>query len=120
MDWADTDAAGCMHFIAGLRYAERAETGLRRSLGILQDWVNYPVRGVEASYHVMPRFEDELEVRIRLESVGDTSLKWVWEIVRGTETCIEGRHTAVHVDSQFRPQPFPSEVRATLESLPGD
>jgi YbgC/YbaW family acyl-CoA thioester hydrolase len=120
VDLADTDASGSMHFIAGLRYAERAETGLRRRLGILSDWVDYPMRGVEASYDVIPRFDDELEVRLRLESVGRTSLKWVWEIVRGADMCIQGRHTAVHVDSEFRPQPFPPEVRAALESLPGD
>ena len=117
VEWADIDPSGHMHFTAGLRYAQRAEASIRRRLGILDDWVDYPLREVEATCHVMPRFDDEVQVRIRLESVAKTSLRWVWEIVRGDETCMEGRHCAVHVGSQLLPEPFPPEVRAALESL---
>jgi len=109
-----------MHFSAGFRYAERAEAGLRRSLDLLDDWGDYPRRAVAAEYHAFPRFDDELEVRIRLEALGQTSITWAWEIWRAEELCVEGRHTVVHVDSTDRPEPMPPKVRARLEDLLGN
>ena len=117
VDWFDTDSSGFMHFSAGFRYAERAEAGLRRSLGLLDDWGDYPRRAVEAEYHILPKFDDELEVRIRLEKLGRTSMTWVWEIRRSDELCVEGRHSVVHVDATDVPEPMPPKVRAALENL---
>lgn len=117
VSWADTDAGGGMHFSAGLRYAEAAEAGFRRRLGILDDWGRYPRRTISATFHSMLRFDDELEVRLRLESVGTTSISWAWEIVRGAELCIEGRHVAVHVGADQRPRPLPAAVRSSLEQM---
>jgi acyl-CoA thioester hydrolase len=112
--WADTDAGGRIHFTAALRYAEIAETGLRRQAGLLGDWGDYPRKRVEAEYHRVLRFEDEVDVRIRAEGVGRTSITWAWEIVREGEVCIEGRHVVVHVDRQGRSTPVPDTLRRAL------
>jgi acyl-CoA thioester hydrolase len=112
--WSDTDAGGRIHFTAALRYAELAENGLRRKLGLLADWANYPRRHVEAEYRAVLAFEDELAVRIRPERLGRTSITWSWEIERAGETCVTGRHTVVHVDSRGRPSPLPAAVRESL------
>ena len=112
--WADTDAGGRIHFTAAFRYAEIAETGLRRSLGLLEDWGDYPRRRVEADYHQVLRFEDEVDVRIRPERVGTTSIAWAWEIVRGEEVCVAGRHVVVHVDASGRSSAVPGVVREAL------
>jgi YbgC/YbaW family acyl-CoA thioester hydrolase len=112
--WADTDAGGRIHFAAALRYAEIAETGLRRSLGLLEDWGDYPRRRVEAEYHRALRFDDQVDVRIRPERVGTTSIAWAWDIVRGDEMCVEGRHVVVHVDSEGRSAALPGAVRDAL------
>lgn len=117
VEWADTDSGGLMHFTAGFRYAERAEAGLRRSLGLLDDWGDYPRRAVDAEYHVLPRFDDVLEVRIRLETLGRTSITWTWQIWRAEELCVEGRHSVVHVNAEQAPEPLPPQVRAGLETL---
>jgi len=109
--WPDTDAAGGMHFSAGLRYAETAEAGFRRTLGILGDWGQYPRRTISATFHAMPQFDDELEVRLRLDAIGTTSMSWAWEIVCRAQLCIDGRHVAVHVDAEQRPQALPPNVR---------
>jgi acyl-CoA thioester hydrolase len=119
VDWADTDSGGFMHFIAAFRYAERAEAGLRRNLGLLDDWGDYPRRSVEAEFHAQPRFDDELEVRIGLDRLGQTSITWTWEISRAEELCAEGRYSVVHVDAADKPERIPLEVRATLEGLLG-
>ena len=113
--WSDTDAGGRIHFTAALRYAENAENGLRRRLGILDDWGDYPRRRVEADYRRVLVFDDEVDVRIRAERVGTTSITWAWEIVHDGEVYVDGRHTVVHVDDQGRPVPLSSEVRERLE-----
>jgi acyl-CoA thioester hydrolase len=112
--WSDTDAGGRIHFTAALRYAELAENGLRRKLGLLADWGDYPRRHVEAEYLAVLAFEDEFEIRIRPQRLGETSITWSWEIERGGEVCVSGRHTVVHVDDGGRPSPLPASVREGL------
>jgi YbgC/YbaW family acyl-CoA thioester hydrolase len=112
--WVDTDAGGRIHFTAAFRYAEAAETALMRSLGLLDGWGDFPRRRVEADFRVVLRFADELEVRIRPERVGRTSITWAWEILRDGESCIDGRHTVVHVDSHGNSAPLPDDVRTAL------
>ena len=114
VQWVDTDAGGRIHFTAAFRWAEAAETGLIRSLGLLEGWGDYPRRAVEAEFRQVLVFEDELETTIRVERVGTTSVTYAWEIRRGGEVAVEGRHTVVHVDAEGRPSPLPDAVRAQL------
>ncbi|PWU23673.1 MAG: 4-hydroxybenzoyl-CoA thioesterase [Candidatus Rokuibacteriota bacterium] len=113
--WVDTDAGGRIHFTAAFRWAEQAETGLMRSLGLLERWGSYPRRRVEAEYHKVLRFEDEIETTIRVERVGRTSITYVWAITKDAEAYVEGRHTVVLVDEQGRPKELPEQMRAVLE-----
>ncbi len=115
--WADTDASSRIHFTAAFRFAEVAETGLRRRLGLLEDWADYPRRHAEAEYRAVLVFEDEVDVAIRPARLGRTSITWEWEIRRAGETCIVGRHTVVHVDEVGRSSPLPGSVRGALEAF---
>jgi acyl-CoA thioester hydrolase len=112
--WVDTDAGGRIHFTAAFRYAELAETSLMRELGLVDELVDYPRRRVEADFRAVLRFEDEVEVTIRPERIGTTSITWAWEIARDGEVCVEGRHTVVHVGPDGRPAPLPDKVRERL------
>ncbi|MBA2359194.1 MAG: acyl-CoA thioesterase [Actinobacteria bacterium] len=113
--WIDTDAGGRIHFTAAFRYAEAAETELMRSVGLLGgEWADYPRRRVEAEYRQVLVFDDEVEVRLRVERLGTTSVTYAWEITRAGALCIEGRHTVVHVDREGRPSPLPARVRSAL------
>jgi acyl-CoA thioester hydrolase len=112
--WVDTDAGGRIHFTAAFRYAEQAETALFRKLGLVDQLVDYPRRRVEADFRSVLRFEDEVSVEIRADRIGTTSITWAWEISRGGEVCVEGRHTVVHVGADGRPAPLPDEVRDRL------
>src|SRR2546428_4431538 len=108
--WVDPDAGGRIHFTAVFRWAEAAETALGRSLGMLDDWGDYPRRAVEAEYLSVLRFEDEIEIELRPDHVGTTSITYGWEIRRDGEVCIRGRHTVVHVDADGRPAALPTEL----------
>jgi acyl-CoA thioester hydrolase len=112
--WVDTDAGGRIHFTAPFRWAEAAETALRRRLGIIEDWGVYPRRRVEADYLAVLRFEDEVELELVPERVGETSITWAWTVDRDGQRCVTGRHTVVHVDDEGRAAPLPAEVRAAL------
>ena len=112
--WVDTDAGGRIHFTAPFRWAEAAETALRRSLGLLDDWADYPRRAVEAEYVEVLAFEDEFELELVADRVGTTSITYVWEIRRDRELCVRGRHTVVHVDPDGRPSALPPDVRRKL------
>jgi acyl-CoA thioesterase FadM len=115
--WVDTDAGGRIHFTAAFRWAEAAETALGRELGLLEDWADLPRRAVEAEYLHVLRFEDEIEVELRPERLGDTSVTYAWEIRRDGEVCIRGRHTAVHVGPDGRPASLPQRMRELLSTL---
>jgi YbgC/YbaW family acyl-CoA thioester hydrolase len=112
--WVDTDAGGRIHFTAVFRWVEAAETALMRRLGLLEDWPDYPRRHVEADYLKVLVFEDEIEVLLRVEQVGHTSITYAWEIAKGGETYVHGSHTVVHVDQQGRPARLPEAVRVAL------
>jgi acyl-CoA thioester hydrolase len=114
--WVDTDAGGRIHFTAVFRWAELAETALVRRLGLLDEgWGDYPRRKVEAEYLEVLRFEDEIEIRLRVENVGRTSVTYAWTITKRGEPHVKGRHTVVHVDAEGRPEPLPDAVRAAID-----
>jgi acyl-CoA thioesterase FadM len=112
--WVDTDAGGRIHFTAAFRWAELAETGIRRKLGLLDGWGSYPRRKVEAEFLKVLVFEDEIEVRIRPERLGGTSITWAFEIARGGELCIRGSLVVVHVDDEGQPAPLTEQERVLL------
>jgi len=112
--WVDTDAGGRIHFSNAFRWAELAETGLLRRLGLLDRWGDYPRKHVEAEFHKVLRFEDEIEVAVRVEVVGRTSITYAWTIARDGDVHITGRHTVVNVDRDGRPDVLPDDVRAAL------
>ena len=112
--WVDTDAGGRIHFTAAFRWAEQAETGIRRELGLVEGWGNYPRRKVEAEFLKVLVFEDEIEIRIRPERLGTSSITWAFEITRGSELCVHGRIVAVHVDDEGLPVPLTDTERELL------
>jgi YbgC/YbaW family acyl-CoA thioester hydrolase len=114
--WVDTDAGGRIHFTAAFRWVEAAETALMRRLGFLNEaWGDYPRRKVEAEYLQVLRFEDEIEIRLRVDKVGRTSITYAWTIAKDDEPYIKGRHTVVHVDAEGHPKPLDDGVRAALD-----
>jgi acyl-CoA thioester hydrolase len=118
--WVDTDAGGRIHFTAVFRWAEAAETALLRSLGLLDEWADYPRRAVEAEYLAVLRFDDEFSLELLAERVGTSSITYTWDISRGDELCIRGRHTVVYVDSAGRPAPLQPDARRALAGTSSD
>ena len=71
-----------------------AETAIRRELGLLDEWGSYPRRKVEAEFLQVLVFEDEIEVRIRPERLGQTSITWAFEITRTARSASAARSSS--------------------------
>jgi YbgC/YbaW family acyl-CoA thioester hydrolase len=114
--WVDTDTGGRIHFTAAVRWAEVTETSLYRRLGLLRgELADYPRRHVEADYHRVLVFDDEVEVRLWVDRLGTTSITYRWEISKDGERAVGGSHTVVRVGPEGRPLPLDDEVRRLLQ-----
>jgi acyl-CoA thioester hydrolase len=123
VEFADTDAGGRIHHTAALRWAERAEHQLLRSLGTPglggsdlteSELTQFPRRRLEVDFLAPLTFGDEVVVEIEASAVGRTSVTYRWRVLRDGVSCVEGTTTCVHVDDAGLPCPVPPELRAAL------
>ncbi len=112
--WVDTDAGGRIHFSNAFRWAELAEVGLVRNVLSIEEWADFPRRHVHAEFLKVLRFDDEIEVRLRVDRLGTTSITYAWTISKDGEPHVLGGHTVVHVDAEGRSSPIPDRIRAAL------
>lgn len=113
VEFADTDAGGRIHHTAALRWAERAEHQLLRSLG-WPELTRFPRRRLQVDFLAPLRFGDEVVVEIAASAVGRTSVSYAWRVLKDGTSCIEGSTTCVHVDDAGLPCAVPPELRAAL------
>ena len=59
-------------------------------------------------------FDDAVEMQLRVEAVGRTSIRFAWEVLHEGEVAISGGHTIVHVDADGRPAPVDERTRLLL------
>ncbi len=115
IQWAHTDASGWYHNTAVLLLIEEAEHVLFDELGILDEIIStVPRVRVEVDFRSFLRFWDEVEILVRVEEVGRTSITERFELRRDGALCAEARVVAVHVDAEGKPQPWTEEHRRLL------
>jgi acyl-CoA thioester hydrolase len=113
VEFADTDAGGRIHHTAALRWAERAEHQLLRSLR-RSELARFPRRRLEVDFLAPLRFGDAVVVEIAATAIGRTSVTYGWRVLKDGVTCVEGTTTCVHVDDDGLPCAVPAELRAAL------
>ena len=119
VDWVDTDAAQVAHWTTVFRLVEAAEAHLHHRLGIQgETFGRTPRVHVESSFRKELRFFDRAELRLQVDSVGRTSLRYAFHIhLEGDEDpAVEGALVVVYVTGQpqGRPTPWPPELRERL------
>jgi YbgC/YbaW family acyl-CoA thioester hydrolase len=113
--WIDTDTGGRIHFTVAFRWAEVTETELFRKLGLLVDWGGeFPRRQVEAQYLRKLVFDDEVELTLRVDNVGRSSIRFAWEVRHDGEVAITGGHTIVRVGADGRATAVDERMRELL------
>src|ERR1700737_3007715 len=85
IEFADTDMAGIVHFANFFRFMEAAEQEFLRSRGlsVALDWegqaIGFPRVSASCDYLKPARFEDVLEVALRVHKVGHKSVTYGFE-----------------------------------------
>ena len=97
VQFADTDAAGIVHFAMFYRYMEEAEHALWRDAGLSIEprdaAIGWPRVAASFQFHRPLRFEDECEVRIVVEAVKSRTIEYACTITRNGEKIATGAMT---------------------------
>jgi len=119
--WEDTDAGGVVYYANYLKFMERARSEWLRALGFEQDvlrdeaGVVFVVRRVEIDYLSPARFNEQLEVSVRLHEMGRASLSVRQELMRGSTRLAEAVVTLACVDAvRFKPVKIPEPLLQAL------
>ena len=131
VEFADTDLAGIMHFSNFFRFVECAEHAFFRSLGHRVHTANgaehngWPRLEVSCTYRKPARFEDTLEVCLRIEEIRTSSLRygfWIFPSDAPDGALIaNGNCSIIHVAldthaKDIRKAPIPATLRHKLEN----
>lgn len=132
VEFADTDVAGIMHFSNFFRFVECAEHAFFRSLGFRvhtaedEKHEGWPRIEVSCKYHRPARFEQTLEVCLRLEEIRSSSLRYGFWIFIADDPAravlAVGSFSIIHVEIDHKPHgirkaPIPPELKTKLEAL---
>jgi acyl-CoA thioester hydrolase len=118
--WEDTDAGGVVYYASYLKFLERARSEWLRALGIDQvkllrdERLQFVVVEANIRYHRPARFDDELAVSVKLESMRGASIEMGQEIRRGTsgrELLVSATVRAACLASDsLKPRPLPKAL----------
>jgi 4-hydroxybenzoyl-CoA thioesterase len=125
--WDDVDPAGVIFFGSCFRFFQAAEEELFRSAGKglhqvlseLKIWV--PRVEAHADFTHPARFGDLLEVTIRVAALGNSSIRYKFEMLRADPqpaVAVANGHVVIVCVSQetFRPLPIPAALRELLSA----
>jgi acyl-CoA thioester hydrolase len=119
--WEDTDAGGVVYYANYLKFMERARSEWLRAFGFEQDvlrdesGVVFVVRRVEIDYLSPARFNEQLEVSVRLHEMGRASLSVRQELIRGPDRLAQAVVTLACVDAaRFKPVKIPEPLLQAL------
>jgi acyl-CoA thioester hydrolase len=114
--WRDLDPYGHVNHAVFLTYLEEVrDEWLIGAVG--DDALGYVVARVEIDYRrELTQKDDRVVARIRLDSLGTSSVRTVEElVVKDGDLAAEARAVLVACDEQHRPRPLTDDERAVLE-----
>ena len=117
----ETDAQGVVYCGSYMPYFERARVEYLRRLGRLTHVPGEPefvMRAQHVEYHAPARFDDEVEVCVRVERLGRTSVTWAFDAYRADtgEHLASAIQVVVSIDAvDRRPVEISAAFRASVE-----
>jgi acyl-CoA thioester hydrolase len=116
----ECDGAGIVHFSNYFRYMEEAEHGLWRATGLsvarTELGVGFPRVAASFEYQRPLRFEDEIDIHVRIVGISNRSMTYTCAITRNGESIATGSATIVCVaeqpDKSMKAVPIPPEIVA--------
>jgi YbgC/YbaW family acyl-CoA thioester hydrolase len=103
-----------VHFSNYFRYMEEAEHGLWRASGLSiarkELGVGFPRVAASFEYQRPLRFEDEVDIQVRIVNISNRSMKYTCTMTRNGESIATGSATIVCVDKSMKAVPIPPEI----------
>ena len=120
VEFAETDAAGMVHFSMFFRYMEEAEHAFWRAAG-LNIWesgedLSWPRISATFDFKTPLKFQDEFEVHTDMGTVTRSTIQWNHTVKRGDVVVGSGSVTAVCVKKQSDGTMKSAEIPAQLLS----
>jgi acyl-CoA thioester hydrolase len=123
IQFSETDMAGIMHFSNYFRLMEEVEHAFFRSIGmsvVMQHegmHIGWPRVAAECEYFGPVRFEDELQLNLRVTRLGEKSLTFEVDFVLAARRIALGKITSVCClveTAGMKSIPIPEGLRAKL------
>src|SRR5262245_16847946 len=123
--FSDTDAQDVVYYGRYMPYLDLARTEYHRHLGAVAVGGQFAMRAMHVEYHAPARFDDLLEVFVRVERIGTTSVTYDHAAYRidddGRDVLMAtAKQTLVFIDPESRePVPVPAEFRERVAAFEG-
>ena len=123
--FSDTDAQGVVYYGRYMPYFDLARVEYHRSLDMLRSEPQdreFVMRAMHVEYHMPARFDDQIEVDVRISRIGTSSVTYEFAAYLEDEVlAVTATQTAVLVDlSERKPCPVPGWWRERILELEGD
>ena len=121
--FSDTDAQGIVYYGRYLPYFDQARTEYHRHLGMTGKWVpgyELVMRAAAIEYHAPARFDDILEVFVRIARIGRTSVTYEHAAygLPDDTLMVTAHQTLVLVDPEERhAHPLPAGFRERVRAF---
>jgi acyl-CoA thioester hydrolase len=119
--FSDTDAQGVVYYGRYMPYFDLARTEFHRHLGRVHvGGVDFAMRAVTVEYVAPARFDDLLEVFVRVERIGTTSMTYDHAAYRREDDTLMASAKATLVCialDKRRAVPVPQALRAQIDSF---
>lgn len=115
--YEDTDMAGIVYHANYLKFIERARSEWVKGMGIDQnalrehEGVVFVIRRIEADFRASARFDDELVVQTKVQSVSGVRLVLHQEVQRDGEALFTAEVTLVTMTLDGHPTRLPQQIR---------
>jgi len=117
--FSDTDAQGVVYYGRYMPYFDLARTEYHRHLGrVSLGNVDFAMRALTVEYVAPARFDDLLEIFVRIERVGRTSITYDHAAYRDDELMATAKATLVCIAlDERRAVTVPDEFRAQVDAF---
>jgi acyl-CoA thioester hydrolase len=122
--FSDTDAQGVVYFGRYMPYCDQSRVEYHRHLGVLagRSLMSFAMRAVTVEYFAPARFDDLLEIFVRVSRIGNSSIQYehAGYLVGGDQLMMTSTQTMVHIDpATRRAVRVPDELRRVFADFEG-
>ncbi len=123
--FSDTDAQGVVYYGRYMPYFDLARVEYHRHLDMLRTEPQdrqFVMRAMTVEYHAPARFDDLIEVDVRVQRIGTTSVTYEFAAyLAGEQLAVTAGQTLVLVDlAERRPFPVPDWWRKKIRAFEGE